>query len=1012
MKFIKNLIKTAASLKLTVFCLLVICILVTWGTFYQVDFGIYAAQKRFFDSWFFLIAGLIPFPALKSVIVVLALNLLVSGACRFSLRVEKFGVFLMHIGTVALITGTAFSSFLINESMLSLFEGEKSNVSIKPSEWEIAFFKKENGNLTNAGFHNIDHLKPGSTIPFFRDDISISVEQIYQNCEAYGTSPHKIESLKPIEIEHSRDKNIPGLILSVSGKDATGLVNSRAFIYGGAGVPAHCLIGSDTLLISLQPGHFKLPVEIELIKFTKEEHPGTETAKSYSSRVRVSGPELNREVVISMNRPFRYKSFTFYQTSYSMQHGRTASTLSVVENPVRFVPYLTGIIIMLGLLYHFICKFAVSGFKVKENSIFNKKRNHREMRSNKAITSFTTIFSIILVWFCSNLMASNGSNEVSVEALGRVIVLEEGRKKPLDTYARNKLIQFSGKKKISGSTALQWLSRVLLNPDAANDDLIFLINNPEVADALGITPRAKRRYSFFELYNASQKLSQLASEAMKKDRENWTAFDREIINTERNLDEFFLLRSAFSFLEPTPYLQISDSSLSQMLRLPLNKPVSYFELLSRAESISEEIKLIQQKGIDSLSQEDQAVVDLARRMYDMENSLNNPPPHLIPDTRNSEGKWLSLWGLVNQYKSRSLKQNAMMSLIQIREAYLERDQKRFDESVLQFNNLVRQQVSAKERLPDPTLELFYNKLNPFLCSKILYGLAALISLLSMALLWKKVYTAGYFLVIAGMVLHTGGIILRMIIMSHPPVTNLYETFIFTAWAAVIIGIVLEWLRIGSIGTITAAITGFLFIHIAGKYAGDGDTMGMLIAVLNSSFWLTTHIVTISLGYAGYIGAGLIGHIYLIHKMIKSNDTLQLQTISKAIKGIFYFGLLFTVMGTMFGGMWADQAWGRFWGWDPKENGALLLILWGLIVIHAKRGGMINNTGYAMGAVIGTVLVMSVWIGVNLLGVGMHTYGFTSSGAMALMIYIGTEIVFLTVCAIVLYRKKPQTIISR
>lgn len=365
MKFFANLIKTAASLKLTVFCLLFISILVVWGTFYQVDFGIYAAQKRFFDSWFFLIAGLIPFPALKPVVAVLALNLLASGACRFSFRVEKIGVFLMHVGTVALIAGTSFSSFLINESVLAIFEGEKSNVSIKPSQWEIALFKKDNGNLTNAGFHVINHLKPGATIPFVRDGISISVEQVYKNCEAYGTTPHKIESLKPKETEHSQDKNIPGLILSVSKQDAQGLLNSRVCIYGGTGVPAHCVIGRDTLLISLQPGHFKLPVQIELIKFTKEEHPGTQTAKSYSSRVRVSGPELNREVVISMNRPFRYKTFTFYQTSYSIQNGRTASTLSVVENPVRFVPYLTGIIIMLGLLYHFIFKFVVSGLKAQ-----------------------------------------------------------------------------------------------------------------------------------------------------------------------------------------------------------------------------------------------------------------------------------------------------------------------------------------------------------------------------------------------------------------------------------------------------------------------------------------------------------------------------------------------------------------------------------------------------------------------------------------------------------------------
>ncbi|HEX3020009.1 MAG TPA: cytochrome c biogenesis protein ResB, partial [Chitinispirillaceae bacterium] len=120
------------------------------------------------------------------------------------------------------------------------------------------------------------------------------------------------------------------------------------------------------------------PVEIELIKFTKEEHPGTKTAKSYNSRVRVKGPELNREVVISMNRPFRYKTFTFYQSSYSNENGRTASTLSVVDNPVRFVPYVTGIIIMLGLLYHFIFRFLHIVLEPEQNNIPNEKKSRKK----------------------------------------------------------------------------------------------------------------------------------------------------------------------------------------------------------------------------------------------------------------------------------------------------------------------------------------------------------------------------------------------------------------------------------------------------------------------------------------------------------------------------------------------------------------------------------------------------------------------------------------------------------
>lgn len=365
MSFIRILLKTAASMKLTVICFLIISILVVWGTFYQVDYGVFAAQKRFFDSWFFLIAGIIPFPAVKTVTALLAVNLLASGVCRFSLRPQKFGILLMHIGTVTLIVGTGFSSFMINESVLTLFEGEKSDVSIKQSDWEIAFFKKEKDKLNSAGFHNIKHLKPGSAIPFFRDGISVSVEQNYDNCAAYGSSPHNIERIEPKRVEDNRERNIPGLVLSVKNDNAEGTLNSRVVLYGGAGAPAHCILGSDTLLISLQPGYFKLPVQVELIKFTKEEHPGTQTAKSFKSRVRVTGPQLDREAVISMNRPFRYKSLTFYQSSYSMQNGRMVSTLSVVENPVRFVPYLTGIIIMVGLMYHFIFRFVISIFKSK-----------------------------------------------------------------------------------------------------------------------------------------------------------------------------------------------------------------------------------------------------------------------------------------------------------------------------------------------------------------------------------------------------------------------------------------------------------------------------------------------------------------------------------------------------------------------------------------------------------------------------------------------------------------------
>lgn len=596
---------------------------------------------------------------------------------------------------------------------------------------------------------------------------------------------------------------------------------------------------------------------------------------------------------------------------------------------------------------------------------------------------------------------------VSIESFGHIIVLESGRKKPMETFARNKLMQFSGRQKLkSGLSALQWLSRVLFDPSSADNDLIFLIDNPEVADALGITARAKRRYCFSELYSAGERLEMLAESAMKKKPEEWSFFEKEIIKTRSNLHEYLLLRSTFSFSDKTQYLNVNDSALNA--RLNISNPPSMLELLSRADVISASMKSIQAKGFDSLNSEENALIELVNRMMEMGKQMGNPAPHLIPVMADEE-QWMSPWGVVNRFKSGSANMKPFIIMKNIKESYLESNQDAFDKGIIELAEYVKETANGKVKLKDPALEIFYNKLKPFLFAKIIYGLAVLLALMALAGLWKKAYPVSMSLVFVGIILHTSGIVLRMVIMARPPVTNLYETFTFTAWAAVFLGIVLEWIKIRNIGVLTASATGFIFLHIAGKYALDGDTMGMLSAVLDSSFWLTTHIVTISLGYAGFVAAGLIGHVYLVYEMSGKNNKEYIQSMSKSIYGIFVFGFIFTIIGTIFGGMWADQAWGRFWGWDPKENGALLMILWGLIVLHCRLDGLMKNTGTAVGSIIGVVLVMCAWIGVNLLGIGLHSYGFTSAGARALLIYLSFEAAFLLLFTLIFFSRKKDNL---
>jgi ABC-type transport system involved in cytochrome c biogenesis permease subunit len=124
--------------------------------------------------------------------------------------------------------------------------------------------------------------------------------------------------------------------------------------------------------------------------------------------------------------------------------------------------------------------------------------------------------------------------------------------------------------------------------------------------------------------------------------------------------------------------------------------------------------------------------------------------------------------------------------------------------------------------------------------------------------------------------------------------------------------------------------------------------------------------------------------------------MDLKFLNKIILGMIGFGLCFTFLGTMLGGIWADQSWGRFWGWDPKENGALLIILWTAITLHARLAGYIKDFGVAVFAIIGTMVVMLSWFGVNLLGVGLHSYGFTEGLVINLLSYFFIEFVFIFV----------------
>ena len=159
------------------------------------------------------------------------------------------------------------------------------------------------------------------------------------------------------------------------------------------------------------------------------------------------------------------------------------------------------------------------------------------------------------------------------------------------------------------------------------------------------------------------------------------------------------------------------------------------------------------------------------------------------------------------------------------------------------------------------------------------------------------------------------------------------------------------------------------------------------AVLDDNFWLATHVVCITLGYSTTMLAGFLGLFYVLRGVLTPSLTAPVsRELTRMIYGTVCFSIFFSFIGTVLGGLWADDSWGRFWGWDPKENGALIIVLWNALVLHARWDGMVRDRGLAVLAIVGNIVTSWSWFGVNELGIGLHSYGFTEGVLLALLLF--------------------------
>ena len=612
-------------------------------------------------------------------------------------------------------------------------------------------------------------------------------------------------------------------------------------------------------------------------------------------------------------------------------------------------------------------------------------------------------FFLILLFLLlgSVFSGARAVENVSTSQLASVIINDSGRLKPLETYANYYLLRLSGRTSYKGLSATDWLAKAMFKPDSVFADKVFLINNPEILEAIGVKPDTKRRYSFSDLEQGEDKLSEFAQIILEKEEKQRTNFDKEIIRVFFNYQSLIQTFDTFSLFMTHPDFQIDNPETQKNLGLSQSQN-SVFDLLQVSSSLHEQMSDIQKlTATQAFNFAQQDVLRLSVSLYRwleghkefQQAFLKSEKLLFIPISQN---QWLSPWEQFNS--TDKIDKQELFALQKIYQAYHSKNQKDFDSGLEKYKKLIDLKLNAlKINKPQVALELIYNRIKPFSLAQFLYLFSLIWTIIAFI---KKQSTKLPYILYSALACHAFGILARVLILQRAPVSNLYESFIFVAFISALVGLVISLAYKKSFfnpGIFLANISGFLLLLISSKFAVEGDTMQVLIAVLNSNFWLSTHVICITIGYAGTFSAGLIGHIYLFQKSFLPKNTSsadELKKLTIMIYAVLGFGLCFSFLGTMLGGIWADQSWGRFWGWDPKENGALLIVLWTATVFHARIAGLIKEDGLAIGSVIGGMVVMISWFGINLLGVGLHSYGFTSGVASYLLAYFVFEILFL------------------
>ncbi|MFO1502069.1 MAG: cytochrome c biogenesis protein CcsA [Verrucomicrobiota bacterium] len=609
-------------------------------------------------------------------------------------------------------------------------------------------------------------------------------------------------------------------------------------------------------------------------------------------------------------------------------------------------------------------------------------------------------------WVASALVSPQPKDGFDFAGFGRLPVLLNGRVQPLDSVARNSLLSMRGKQTVAKEknngtyiSSTQWLLELMLRPNEADQYRSFRVQHPEVQSLLGVQAHGLEYLTFDEIAPNLAKIEEQvqpivrAEEEKRSSPETRTPFQKDLLHLYNSLFVYHRLKNSLQPADSASFL----ADRSGKTRTESEDGAFLRELESYRTAIRAALPSLQH-GDSSQSEhapELQALVEYFRRYQELDR-LAYPliVPPLMPS--HSRDDWRNLGrSLLEALKSGDL-HPAVLYFARLGAAYQAGRPAEFNTVLGEYRQWLLGQGLVPE-LDKGRREHLFNQLEPFYKAMVIYVVALLLGCAYWLRLDDTLRRAAFILLGLAFAIHTVGLGFRMFLEGRPPVTNLYSSAIFVGWGAVLLGIILERIFRDGIGIVASAAVGFSTQIIAHHLALGGDTMEMLRAVLDTNFWLATHVVMITTGYASMFFAGFLAILYVLRGFFtRSLSLTSAKSLTRMVYGIVCFSTLFSFVGTILGGIWADQSWGRFWGWDPKENGALLIVIWCAIILHARWGGLVHDRGLMALALFGNVVTSFSWFGVNMLGVGLHAYGFMDKAFQWLVVFVVSQVVLIAI----------------